>query len=173
MKRHTQNHTRGGEGRSLFSVRGFRFHRQWAVDVDYLRRLPPDERKWLERFLSEYYDADNKLLRPEKHVQKCRACREGGDCGRRPPPKALHSTDALRRDCYNTQFHAHEDAYSRGRVSLWEDFERVDESGARAGAHGQSGESFRPRWEAGDYVDTENGFTVDHARPRRIAPKRR
>lgn len=113
-----------------FSVRGFRFHRQWAVDVDYLRRLGPEEREWMQRFLAEYYDADNKLLRPEKHPERCRTCREGGDCGKRPPP-ALHGTTALRRECYNLQARAYYDVHSRGQVALWEDFDGVDETGRR------------------------------------------
>lgn len=121
--------------------------------MDYLRRLPPAERAWAERFLDEYYNTNNTLLRPEKHLARCRKCRAGGDCGRRPPPKALHASDALRQDCYRRQWWASQDAYSMGRVSLWADFDRVNESGEVQRTTGD-GASRRARVEAGDYEDT-------------------
>lgn len=125
--------------------------------MDYMRRLPPAERAWLERFAAEYYDADNKLLRPEKHPERCRKCREGGDCGKRPPP-ALHGTTALRRECYNLQARAYYDVHSRGQVALWDDFSAVDDSGAvvRDSRVGK-GEGMRPRLESGD-VNGDDGL---------------
>lgn len=155
-----------------YVARFFRFHRQWAVDVDYLKRLPLEEREWMGRFLAEYYDADNKLLRPEQHAAKCRKCRDGGDCGKRPPPVALHATDEQRRDCYRAQNYANTDAFSRGRVALWEDYDGVDSDGNRATRH-TSAEATRPRWEAGDFEDT--GTSVVHApsAPRTTRTRRR
>ena len=138
-----------------FSVNGFRFHRRWAVDVDYRRRLPEAEREWMKRFWEEYYNAKNTLLRPEQHPNKCRVCREGGDCGKRPPP-ALHHTDDLRRDCYRRQTQSYWDAQSSGRVALWEDFDGVDTAGnvARKGSTGSMDmEAIRPRVESGDTSD--------------------
>lgn len=151
----------------LFSVNGFRYHRRWAVDVDYLRRLPEAERKWMQRFLSEYYDANNTLLRPEKHVAKCRACRAGGDCGKRPPPEAIHNTDELRRECYRRQMHSYYDSYSAGRVVLWEDFDGVDTAG-RVTQRGATGamdvEALRPRLESGDNVTAGDAPTAQFMR---------
>lgn len=136
-------------------MRGFRPHRQWAVDVDYLRRLPEAEREWMRRFLSEYYDADNKLLRPDKHLAACPQCSRGGTCGRRPPPSALHDSDELRRECYRRQKAAYEDVYSRGRVSLWEDYDGVDTEGVVTTSHGaRKGAALAPRKDAGDYADS-------------------
>lgn len=115
----------------------------------------------MRNFLREYYDADNKLLRPEKHAAKCRACREGGDCGRRPPPQAIHATDALRRDCYRRQYYAEWDVQSRGLVSAWEDFDSigVSEDGEPLPVTPRAGrfEAVRPRHEAGDYSDHGDG----------------
>lgn len=32
-----------------------RFHSRWRLDQDYLAKLSPDERAWLEQFNAEYY----------------------------------------------------------------------------------------------------------------------
>lgn len=148
-----------------FSVRGFRPYRQWAVDCDYLRGLPDAERQWMRRFLSEYYDADNKLLRPEQHVSKCSVCRKGGDCGKRPT-KAIHDTDALRRECYRRQNYAYFDAHSRGLVGLWEDFDCVDAEGKvtpRGAVAGVSVEVTRVRFENGDTEGADSGAVTSAA----------
>lgn len=111
----------------------------------------------MQRFLAEYYDADNKLLRPQQHYAKCPACRVGGDCGRRPPPFALHDSDDLRRECYRRQKYAYDDVYSRGNVTLWADYEGVDATGAVSSprSRGKRVEEMRPRAEAGDYSDVD------------------
>lgn len=133
-----------------FSVRGFRLHRQWAVDVDYLRKLPPDAREWLKRFLLEYYDANGRLLRPEKHAASCRECRSGGDCGKRPPSTPLHGTAAQRRELYGLQNAAFRDVYSRGAVML---LEYVDDLGTAETGRRNRGKASLAREEAGDYTD--------------------
>lgn len=146
-----------------FSVRGFRPYRQWAVDCDYLRGLPPSERAWMKRFLAEYYDADNKLLRPEQHESKCPTCRKGGDCGKRPT-QALHATDDLRRECYRRQNYAYYDAHSRGLVNLWEDFNSVDTEGhlpRTTSIHASQMEALRPRVEVGDFDDGPGGTSTN------------
>lgn len=121
----------------------------------------------MQRFLAEYYDADNKLLRPQRHYAKCPACRVGGDCGRRPPPFALHESDAMRRECYRLQKSAYEDVYSRGRVTLWEDYEGVNSEGVVAPAvGGRRLAELRPLVEAGDYSDAESSPAL-----RPIAPE--
>jgi len=125
------------------------------VDCDYLRRLSPEERAWMHRFLAEYYDADNKLLRPQQHYAKCPACRAGGDCGRRPPPFALHDSDELRRECYRLQKSAYEDVYSRGRVMLWEDYGSVSPDGPTGTLGKNRKRAMQARVEGGDYVDVE------------------
>lgn len=150
----SKTHENPHVGSGKFSVRGFRPQRQWEVDCDYLRRLPDAEREWMRRFLAEYYDADNKLLRPQKHYSECPKCSRGGTCGRRPPPVPLHASDDLRRECYRRQKSAYEDAYSAGRVSLWEDFDSVDSSGNVASTsfdvRGRKA-ALRARQESGDY----------------------
>lgn len=124
----------------------------------------------MQRFLAEYYDADNKLLRPQKHYAKCPACRVGGDCGRRPPPFALHESDDLRRECYRLQKSAYEDVYSRGRVTLWEDYDGVDTERKVAGVNkGRRRAELRPRVDAGDYESEGNGFALQPD----LNPKRR
>ena len=125
----------------------------------------------MQRFLAERYDADNKLLRPQQHYSKCPACRAGGDCGRRPPPVPVHDSDDMRRECYRLQKSAYEDVYSRGRVTLWEDYEGVDESGtvtAGAKGRGKRAAEMRPRTEAGDCTDSAGAmFAVNPLFPPR------
>lgn len=79
-------------------VGAFRPGRRWAVDNvgpgGYAHKLSPAERRWLERFNREYYDADFKAGRP------------------------LHRTKELRRSCYGLQNAAHRDVYSRGLVEI-------------------------------------------------------
>lgn len=126
----------------------------------------------MQRFLAEYYDADNKLLRPQKHYAKCPACRVGGDCGRRPPPFALHDSDDLRRECYRRQKYAHDDVYSRGNVTLWSDYDFVDGEGQIATTgKGKRRAEMRPRVEAGDYEAEANYFVLQLERTPK--PKRK
>ena len=118
----------------------------------------------MQRFLAERYDADNKLLRPQQHYAKCPKCRVGGDCGRRPPPTPIHATDELRRECYRLQKSAYEDVYSRGRVTLWEDYEGVDEHGVSLISKSmRRNAAMRPRVEVGDFVDTDGTPPVSFA----------
>jgi hypothetical protein len=52
---------------------------RWLHDFDYINKLSPAERNWLNKFIKEYYDGN---------VKK-------GDLD------ALHNTTKLRKDCYN------------------------------------------------------------------------
>lgn len=71
--------------------------RRWAADWDYLHRLGPEERAWLERFGREYYGGDSKALEA---------------------PDALHRTRELKRACYQLDNFARIDAVSMGRVAV-------------------------------------------------------
>lgn len=69
----------------------YRPHRRWAVDsLDYAERLPADEKRWLEQFLREYYDADNDLLSPERHAARCGECKAGRPCKKQVLGRPLH-----------------------------------------------------------------------------------
>lgn len=37
-----------------------RFHARWRIDQDYLAKLAPEDRAWVEKFNDEYYRADFK-----------------------------------------------------------------------------------------------------------------
>lgn len=65
--------------------------KQWAVDQDYIDKLSPSDAKWLDRFNREYHAAS---------ISKF-------------DPKALHSTDELRRDCYNRNNKSNRDLYTQ------------------------------------------------------------
>ena len=82
-------------------ARAMRPGRRWAVDWDYLHKLGPAERAWLERFGREFYGADARALKS---------------------PGALHATRELRASVYGAQNSAFRDVYSRGLVKLaWGD----------------------------------------------------
>jgi hypothetical protein len=59
------------------------------VDMDYVDKLPPEARAWLERFSREYYQCN---------------IRKGED--------NLHASDELRRDCYSTNNARFRDAWN-------------------------------------------------------------
>jgi len=77
----------------------YRPYRQWAVDsLEYADKLPPDAQAWLERFLREHYDADTELLNPERHLRKCRRCRNGEPCNKRREGPAIHRDEVVLTD---------------------------------------------------------------------------
>lgn len=60
------------------------------IDFDYVDQLSEDEKKWLHKFVEEYY------------------------CGKvkKDDRSALHHTDKLRKDCYNNNNRINRDVYS-------------------------------------------------------------
>lgn len=42
----------------MAAKRKTRFYARWRIDQDYLRRLSPQDRAWIERFNDEYYRAE-------------------------------------------------------------------------------------------------------------------
>lgn len=68
---------------------------RWANDADYLAKLSPAELEWYEQFADEYYNGTIKK----------------GD------EKAIHKTDAQRKDCYQRKNFANNDVY--GLFEAW------------------------------------------------------
>lgn len=72
---------------------------QWSYDFDYLNKLSLKDKKWLAKFIGEYYDGKIKV----------------GDNA------ALHKSVKMRRDCYNRKNRSNRDLLSildcRGKLS--------------------------------------------------------
>lgn len=69
----------------------YRKTKRWAVDQDYVEKLSPREKAWLDRFNREYHAGDL----------------------RKGDPENIHSTDELRKDCYRRNNWQNRDLFSQ------------------------------------------------------------
>lgn len=122
----------------------FRPQRLWQLDCDYVKRLPPSAKRWMDGFLREYYAVDAKAVHEGLHADRLTAAQVlqlparfkrwwGCQCelwpalataaamralGMNPSSKADRAKldTSLRRGLYNDQNRATRDVYSLGRV---------------------------------------------------------
>lgn len=79
-----------------------RAYRRWAIDCDYLHKLPPKERKWMENFLDEYYREDHNKkdrIHPPELKTKCHSSNNAAerDMWTAHPKQVIERHDRVQR----------------------------------------------------------------------------
>lgn len=91
-----------------------RFHSRWRVDQDYVQKLSPAERAWLDRFNDEYYRAEfaEKPLHPEVRRGEIFSAQNAAerDLVTAPTTKVTAATTSpVTRPCLRVRFYQAED----------------------------------------------------------------
>ena len=83
---------------------------RWAIDQDYAHKLADDEKDWMAKFLSEYYENGFKKDDPERlHKRRERDCYQRNNAMRRDLFSLADARFALVRDPDDIEYNPEED----------------------------------------------------------------